>query len=251
MTSSSFEKQIRQQAKDIKKADRDRKVEQQAINAMGEWRLVHNVRIMDPDAEAMLAAVLKQYDDNDENTIWLDTRGIAKHLANSRVHQCEKLKQGGLLTGYFVYDSDTIRVMLSASGKTYFERKEAALKKEREENTRRERIETDYLRIQAMTLDELRNVYLQVVSANDTLNKTLDTQKSQLEVQERQLSTLKNLFVSGEDGVTVQKEIMRQLKVNKSNDIRDFLADKGADFIVAGILEAMKLVLQAQGVLPT
>jgi predicted nucleotide-binding protein (sugar kinase/HSP70/actin superfamily) len=69
-----------------------------------------------------------------------------------------------------------------------------------------------------------------------------------LELQEAQLSTLKNLFASGEDGVAVQKEIMRLIEESGNKSIQDLLVDKGADLVVAGVLEAIKLWLVTRGV---
>ena len=88
-----------------------------------------------------------------------------------------------------------------------------------------------------MTADQLREIYLQAVVANQTLQESLD-------LQEKQLQVLKDLFTSGEDGVAVQKEIMQRL-IDQENDkhpIRDYLADKGGDLGVAAISAATPLV---------
>ena len=48
--------------------------------------------------------------------------------------------------------------------------------------------------------------------------------------------------------MAVQKEIMHLVEENESLQVRDFLADKGADLVVAGIIEAVKAYLIAHGV---
>ena len=127
-------------------------------------------------------------------------------------------------------------ITISDTAKTYKDRKEEALRKQ-EEQERRQKLETDYLKIQNMSVDQLREIYLQAVVANQTLQQSLD-------LQEKQLQVLKDLFASGEDGVAVQKEIM-QMIIEQENDkypIRDYLADKGGDLGVAAITAATPLV---------
>ena len=128
-------------------------------------------------------------------------------------------------------------ITISDIAKTYKDRMNEALRKQEEEQERRQKLETDYLKIQSMSVEQLRDIYLQAVVANQTLQQSLD-------LQEKQLQVLKNLFASGEDGVAVQKEIMQML-IDQENDqhpIRDALADKGGDLGVAAITAATPLV---------
>lgn len=232
----------------MQKEQRKRSLEQQAITAVSEWRQAGEIRIMDPDAESVLSAILDQYDGNEGNDVSFETSVLTKYLADSSELQCEKLKQADMLASYWKYPSSTIFLKLTTSGKTYFERKAAALAEEEAERTRKTKLESDYMKIQAMNAEQLREIYLQALSANATLNESLRVQKAQLEVQEQQLRALKDLFASGEDGVAVQKEIMRRLEESDQHALRDFIADKGADLIVTGIIEATKATLIASGI---
>ena len=88
-----------------------------------------------------------------------------------------------------------------------------------------------------MSVEQLREIYLQAVITNDTLQQSLDVQESQLQV-------LRNLFSSEEGGVAVQKEIMQLLIKKEENEhpIRDFLADKGGEIGVAALNAAGPVV---------
>ena len=57
----------------------------------------------------------------------------------------------------------------------------------------------------------------------DLLKGQLATQQRQLELDEKQLAILKNIFASGEDGVVVEKEIMKliQEQINENHPLWD------------------------------
>ena len=107
------------------------------------------------------------------------------------------------------------------------------------------------------------NVQLQKVVENqnayiDVLKNQLSTQKQQLELNEHQLTVLKNIFASGEDGVVVEKEIMKliQEQIDSKHPLWDYVKDKGGDIAVAGvtagapvIYDAIKMYLASKGIL--
>lgn len=107
------------------------------------------------------------------------------------------------------------------------------------------------------------NVQLQKVVENqneyiDVLKDQLSTQKQQLELDEQQLTILKNIFASGEDGVAIEKEIMKliQDQIDSSHPLWDYVKDKGGDIAVAGVTAgtpviygAIKMYLESKGII--
>ena len=106
------------------------------------------------------------------------------------------------------------------------------------------------------------NVQLQKVVENqnayiDVLKDQLSTQKQQRELNEHQLTVLKNIFASGEDGVVVEKEIMKliQEQIDSNHPLWDYVKDKGGDIAVVGvtagapiIYSAIKMYLASKGI---
>jgi len=106
------------------------------------------------------------------------------------------------------------------------------------------------------------NVQLQKVIENqnsyiDVLKDQLSTQKQQLELDEQQLTIIKNIFASEEDGVAVEKEIMKliQDQIDSRHPLWDYIKDKGGDIVVGGvtagapvIYSAIKMYLASKGI---
>ncbi|WP_326906910.1 hypothetical protein [Sedimentibacter sp. MB31-C6] len=106
------------------------------------------------------------------------------------------------------------------------------------------------------------NVQLQMVVENqnayiDVLKEQLSSQKQQLELNEHQLTILKNIFASGEDGVAVEKEIMKliQEQIDSNHPLWDYVKDKGGDIAVVGVTAgapiiygAIKMYLASKGI---
>lgn len=95
------------------------------------------------------------------------------------------------------------------------------------------------------------NLQLQKVVENQ--NSYIDILKKQLEMQEKQLLILKNIFVSGEDGVAVEKEILEliQKQIDSNHPLWEYVKDKGGDVAVAGIpviYNAIKMYLVSKGI---
>ena len=96
------------------------------------------------------------------------------------------------------------------------------------------------------------NVRLQKVVENqnefiDILKEQLSTQKQQLELSEQQLNILKNIFASGEDGVAVEKEIMKLIReqVDSNHPLWEYVKDKGGDIAVAGVVTGLPVIYGA------
>lgn len=113
-------------------------------------------------------------------------------------------------------------------------------------------INTAETNVQLEKVVENQNAYI------DVLKDQLATQKQQLELNEQQLTILKNIFASGEDGVVVEKEIMKliQEQIDSSHPLWDYVKDKGGDIAVAGVTAgapvlygSIKMYLASKGIL--
>lgn len=106
--------------------------------------------------------------------------------------------------------------------------------------------------LQLQKVVENQNAYI------DVLKEQLSTQKQQIELNEQQLIILKNIFASGEDGVIVEKEIMKliQEQIDSSHPLWDYVKDKGGDIAVVGatagvpvIYASIKMYLASKGIM--
>ena len=81
----------------------------------------------------------------------------------------------------------------------------------------------------------------------DLLKEQLSAQKKQLEFDEQQLDILKNIFATGEDGVTAEEEILRliQNQIDSQHPLRDYIKDKAGDIAVAGITTGAPVIYNA------
>lgn len=229
MTKSEIVKAIEKQSKADAKNAREVKNRQTAEIIINGQPILFGVRVMDPDSEKVLDEILAQYDGNDDNHVNFCVDVLPRSLQISIAVQYEKLKMYGVVSSCIPYMGGAI-ITLSDTAKTYKERKRDAIQKEYEEKEKREKLETDFLKIQGMSADQLRGIYLEAIVANQKLQETIDLQMSQLQ-------TLKDIFASGEDGVAVQKEIMQMLIVKESDKhpVRKYLADKGGDLGIEAI----------------
>jgi len=236
MAKSAIEKALEKQNKANAKAEREAKNRQIAESIIAGQPTLFGVRILDSDSETLLNAILSQYDGNDNNHVGFRGDDLPRSLHDSIAIQYEKLKLYGLISSCIPYGNGAI-ITISDTAKTYKDRKEEALRKHEEEQERRQKLEMDYLKIQNMSADQLREIYLQAVVVNQTLQQSID-------LQEKQLQVLKDLFASGEDGVAVQKEIMQMLldQEKDKHPVREYLADKGGDLGIAAITAATPLV---------
>lgn len=236
MAKSAIGNALEKQNKANAKAEREAKNRQIAESIIAGQPTLFGVRILDSDSETLLNVILSQYDGNDNNHVGFRGDDLPRSLHDSIAIQYEKLKMYGLISSCIPYGNGAI-ITISDAAKTYKDRKEEALRKHEEEQERRQKLETDYLKTQNMSADQLREIYLQAVVVNQTLQQSID-------LQEKQLQVLKDLFASGEDGVAVQKEIMQML-IDQEKDrhpVREYIADKSGDLGVAAITAATPLV---------
>lgn len=89
------------------------------------------------------------------------------------------------------------------------------------------------------------NVHLQKIIENQ--NEYIDLLKQQLTFYENQLSILKNIFASGEDGVSVEKEILHliQEQIDSNHPLWNYVKDKGGDLAVTGITTGVPVIYSA------
>ncbi len=230
----TLEKQNRERRRETMKAN-NMKIAESLVNSQP---IINGIKIMDEDAEAFLDAILDQYDGNENNHVGFKSDLLPRPLIESSAVQYEKLKMYGMISSVIQYGNGGGIITLSEIAKTYKGRKEEAVRKVKEEEEKREQLETDYYKIQKMSAEDLRNIYLQAIAMNGTL-------KDSLSVQDKQLQVLKNLFASSEDGVDVQKVIMSRLieQEEEKHQIRDVLVDKVGDLGVEAIKAAMPVIL--------
>lgn len=245
MTKTKLERAIERRMREDEKARRANQLRGRAKAVVDGAQRVSGFRIMDAESESVLENVLEQYDGNEGMHVSFDRNALTRSLSSAAVFHCEKLQQYGAIVSYFPYSSDDIEITLSSSGLSYFHGKQEAIERDRRDRERKERLETDYVKVQGMSLEQLREIYLQAVMVNSQLNESVEVQKKQLETQERQLMVLKNLFASGEDGVAVQKEIMRLLEESEDSEVADLVKGKLGDLGVAAVTASVPVVLGA------
>ncbi len=87
------------------------------------------------------------------------------------------------------------------------------------------------------------------------LNAILQQQQQQIALLSEQLQKVKNIFASQEDGVAVEKEIMRliQEQIDDKHPMWEYVKDKGGDLAISAITpviyNAVKVYLATQGVI--
>lgn len=93
----------------------------------------------------------------------------------------------------------------------------------------------------------LKKVVENQIEYIDVLKSQLSTQQQHLELDEQQLTILKNIFASGEDGVAVENEIMKliQEQIDSSHPLWDYVKDKGGDIAVAGVTAGVPVIYAA------
>lgn len=87
------------------------------------------------------------------------------------------------------------------------------------------------MNLQLQQVVENQNDYIKV------LKEQLNIQEKQLAVNENQLNILNNIFASEEDGILVQKEILKLVmqQIDSQHPLWDYISDKGGDIAVSGI----------------
>lgn len=78
------------------------------------------------------------------------------------------------------------------------------------------------------------------------LKEVIHNQNGYIKLLEKQNEILKNMFVSGEDGVAVQKEIMRILQEQGESD--GTFKDKGLDAAIQTVFLGVQMWLKSRGI---
>lgn len=201
MSKTNIEKAIEKQIKANKDAARIEQRRQEASEIVNSQPTLSGMRIIDEDSEKVLEAILEQYDGNEDNYIDFKEETLSRPLAESIALQYTKLKMYGLISSIQAYWGGAM-ITLSNTALTYKERKKTAIQKDDEEKNAHKKLETDFLKIQNLSVEQLREIYLQSILINNTL-------ESSIELQKKQLNVLESIFVSSEDGVEVQKELLK------------------------------------------
>lgn len=78
------------------------------------------------------------------------------------------------------------------------------------------------------------------------LKEVIHNQNSYIKLLEKQIGILNNMFASGEDGVAVQKEIMKILQEQGVDD--NTFKDKGLDIVIQSAFLAIQIWLKSKGI---
>ena len=125
---SAEQKLIEKQMKAQEKVARESKLRERASGLVGAAHMVEGFRVMDPESEALLDEILKQYDGNERNYVSITRDLLPRSLQESCQVLYEALIMYGMVSSAIPYGNGAM-ITLSDSGKNYFINKDAAEKK--------------------------------------------------------------------------------------------------------------------------
>lgn len=128
---SAEQKIIEKQMKAQEKAAREAKLRERASGLVGAAHMVEGFRVMDPESEALLDEILKQYDGNERNYVSITRDLLPRSLQESCQVLYETLVMYGMVSSVLPYGNGAM-ITLSDSGKSYFINKNAAAKRAEE-----------------------------------------------------------------------------------------------------------------------
>lgn len=131
MTKTPEQKALEKQTKQEKDIAQKTQRRERAAQIIGSAKYINGFRIMDPDSESALKVALETYSGNDSNRVAVTNDSVPKHLRYAVMQECENLLQYGMLADYMSY-GNSVMMTLSTQGKSYFDDKEAAVKREPE-----------------------------------------------------------------------------------------------------------------------
>ena len=126
-----------------------------------------------------------------------------------------------------------------------------AMTKASQERWEREERKLDALEATAKNTNETNNRLNKVI---DNQNDYIEALKTQIEMQKRQnelsaeqVEILKNIFASGENGMTVERELIELIRkeIDDKHPLWDYVKDKGGDLVVAGITASAPVLYNA------
>ena len=94
---------------------------------------------------------------------------------------------------------------------------------------------------QMNTVTKNQNDYIELLKA------ILQQQQQQISLLDEQLKKVKAIFASQEDGVSVEKDIMRliQEQIDDKHPLWEYVKDKGGDLAVSGIVAGVPVIYNA------
>ena len=125
---SAEQKIMEKQMKAQEKAAREAKIRERANSLVGAAHMVEGFRVMDPESEALLDEILKQYDGNERNHVSIARDLLPRSLQESCQVLYEALIMYGTVSSVLPYGNGAM-ITLSDSGKNYFINKDAAEKR--------------------------------------------------------------------------------------------------------------------------
>lgn len=265
MSKTSLEKALEKQTKAQRKADRNAAIRTQAQNLVnGTYRTTTGFIVLDRDSEALLMNILEQYESYKEHaieadkkpsqTIAFDTGNLSDDLISFYYVGIEALKLYGMLTEVKNYMTGAV-ITLSKRALSYENDKKIALDKENEEQRlrkleieQRQRNFDDINGNVAQANEELKKANKNLEAMNDNLLIANETLKAQLNTANKSLEELQKIFVSNEDGVSVEKFIAEELR-KKGIDFKEKGVDVGANVVAGVITAAVETFLQSRGII--
>ena len=139
MPKSDIQKAMEQQ----KKQDRENRNRMYASSVVDAQPVVSGFRLMDSEAEKLLAEILNQYNGNENNHVGFRGENLPRSITENIGVQFEKLKLYGVLASVIPYGQGGGIMTISDTAKTYFSDKEAALKRAEEEKNKLNRLDED------------------------------------------------------------------------------------------------------------
>ena len=97
------------------------------------------------------------------------------------------------------------------------------------------------------TNDYLRKVVENQNAYIDLLNQQIEAQKQIIEKDKEQLQLLESIFVSSENGVLVEKEILQLIEdqIDSTHPLWDFVKEKGGDVLVNSATTGLPIIFNA------
>lgn len=139
MSKSPVEKAIDKYSKESERAQNEAKVREYASHIVSGQESISGFRVMDADSETLLKEILSQYDGNPQNHVRFSLDRLHRSITSNIAVQYEKLKMYGVLNQILSHGHGGT-ITLSDCAKTYFEDKEAALKRADEEKAEKRRL---------------------------------------------------------------------------------------------------------------
>lgn len=170
----STEKQTKDQIKATQRQVREKRTRTISSNIIDGFSVVSGFTELNQEGEEILQGVINQYDGNKNYFMnFDDSDKLPSQLRPIAPQYIDVLIQTGMVVRRFEADNMDF-LTLTYSGLNYFKNKEETEDRAQAEKERKEKLETDIVKIQSMSVDQLRDIYIQAVQANALLKSSLD-----------------------------------------------------------------------------